>query len=91
MNAHLASRCRLLPAAHRLNASNVVLHSSSIDQHLQDAGSEPHFVKLFGYWYSLNTASGVFEKVSRMPADLPEQLGKALNALAAVDQGVRAY
>lgn len=58
---------------------------------MQDAESEPHFVQLFEYWYKLNFASSLFEKVSRTPSDFPEQLGKAIDALAAIDQGVRAY
>ena len=55
----------------------------------QGAASAPQLVQLYGYWYSRNVATGVFEKVPRMPSDLPQQLGQALHALSAIDEGMQ--
>ena len=57
---------------------------------LQDTASAVQLVQLYGYWYSHNVASGMLEKVPRMPSDLPKQLGKALHALSAIDEGMQA-
>lgn len=57
---------------------------------LQGAASAVHLAQLYGYWYSHNVATGMFEKVPRMPSDLPQQLGKALRSLSAIDEGIQA-
>lgn len=57
---------------------------------LQGAASAVQLAQLYGYWYSHNVATGMFEKVPRMPSDLPQQLGKALRSLSAIDEGMQA-
>ena len=56
----------------------------------QGAASGVQLVQLYGFWYSHNEATGIFEKVPRMPSDLPQQLGKALHAVSAIDKGRQA-
>ncbi|KAL3158103.1 hypothetical protein ABBQ32_011706 [Trebouxia sp. C0010 RCD-2024] len=54
----------------------------------QGRGTALQLVQLSEYWYSHNLAAGTFERVPRMPSDLPQQLNKALEALSAIDEGV---
>lgn len=57
---------------------------------LQGKRTALQLVQLFGYWYSHNLASGMFERVPRMPSDLPQQVNRALQALSAIDEGMQA-
>ena len=56
---------------------------------LQGKDTALQLVQLSASWYSHNLASGVFERVPRMPPDLPQQLNRALEALSAINEGVR--
>ncbi|DBA88103.1 hypothetical protein WJX79_009270 [Trebouxia sp. C0005] len=49
--------------------------------------SVSQYVQLFGFWYSYNQESNMFVGVPRMPADLHEQLERALPALIATETG----
>ncbi|DBA76073.1 TPA: hypothetical protein ACH3X1_009818 [Trebouxia sp. C0004] len=49
--------------------------------------SVSQYVQLFGFWYSYNQESDMFVRVPRMPADLHEQLERALPALIATETG----
>lgn len=57
---------------------------------LQGAGSAVQLVQLYGYWYGLSRATGMFERVPRVPSDLCQQLGKALQVLSAINEGMQA-
>ena len=56
---------------------------------LQDAASAVQLVQLYGFWYVHSRATGMFERVPRMPSDFCEQLEKALHALSAIDEGMQ--
>jgi len=49
------------------------------------------YVQLFGFWYSYNQESNMFVRVPRMPADLHEQLERALPALIATETGASRF
>lgn len=56
---------------------------------LQGAASAVQLVQLYGFWYSHSRATGMFERVPRMPADFCQQLERALHALSAVNEGMQ--
>ena len=58
----------------------------------QDGGSPgPLLVELYSTWYTYSDQGESFSVVSRMPASLPLQLGRALKALEAIGQGNAFY
>lgn len=56
---------------------------------LQGAASAVQLVQLYGFWYVHSRATGMFERVPRMPSDLCQQLEKALHTLSAIDEGMQ--
>lgn len=56
---------------------------------LQGAASAVQLVQLYGFWYGYSRATGMFERVPRMPSDFSQQLEKALHALSRIDEGVQ--
>ena len=59
--------------------------SLSIQQDVSTSG--PMLVELHNTWYIYSDEAQRFVEVPRMPADLPQQVVKALKALKAIEQG----